>query len=204
MLRIGLTGGIGSGKSTVADLFAELGIPVIDADRIARDLVAPGREAYAEIIDTFGPEVVAADGSLDRKKLREQVFSRPDERRRLEAILHPRVRTAIVDTVTVLHAPYCVIVVPLLIESGMQDLVDRVLVVDAPEELRIRRVMQRDHTDESQVRRIMAAQLAPDVRRGHADDILTNTGDADELRRAVRRLHEHYLQLAEPGATSRR
>jgi dephospho-CoA kinase len=196
MLRIGLTGGIGSGKSTVADLFRELSVPIVDADRISRQLVQPGTEAYAEIVNAFGQDMVGDDGSLDRRRLRERVFARPEEREHLESILHPRVRAAILDELAGLDVPYCIVVVPLLIESGMQDLVDRVLLVDAPEEVRIHRVARRDHTEESQVRRIMDAQIAPDVRRRHADDVLANDGELDSLRSDVADLHRRYLALA--------
>jgi dephospho-CoA kinase len=200
MLRIGLTGGIGSGKSTVARLFTDLKVPVIDADHISRELVQPGKEAYTEILSAFGRDILADDGSLDRRKLRDRVFSRPEERRLLESILHPRVRKAIIDELARIDAPYCIVVVPLLIESGMQDLVDRVLLVDAPEELRIQRVVQRDHSDESRVRRILETQLAPDIRRRHADDILANEGQVDALRNAVADLHQHYLALADESS----
>lgn len=199
MLRIGLTGGIGAGKTEAANLFSELGVPVIDADRIARELVEPGTEAYGEVVATFGKEIIAADGSLDRKRLRDLVFDDPKQRKRLEAIVHPRVREAIVREVQALRSAYCVIVVPLLIESGMQDLVHRVLVVSAPPGTRARRVMSRDAIDAEQAQSIMDAQADDTLRLGEANDVLDNSGDLEELRQSVLDLHRRYEQLAATG-----
>lgn len=199
MLRIGLTGGIGAGKSEAANLFSELGVPVIDADRIARELVEPGTEAYEEVVATFGKDIVSADGSLDRKQLGDLVFHDPKQRKRLEAILHPRVRDAIVREVQTLSAAYCVIVVPLLIESGMQDLVHRILVVSAPRGTRARRVMNRDAIGADQAQSIMDAQADDALRLGEADDVLDNTGNLEELRQSILALHRRYEQLATTG-----
>jgi dephospho-CoA kinase len=199
MLRVGLTGGIASGKTEVARLFSELGIPVIDADRIARELVEPGTDAYAEVVRTFGKDVVSAEGPLDRKRLRDIVFDDPGQRKQLEAILHPRVRDEIVRRVADLAAPYCLIVIPLLVESGMQDLVDRVLVVTASPEVRIERVVARDGISADQARSIMDAQADEELRIGEADDVLNNEGDRAELRDAVSALHRRYQQLVVSG-----
>lgn len=199
MLRIGLTGGIGAGKTEAANLFSELGVPVIDADRIARELVQPGTEAYEEVVATFGRDIVSADGSLDRKRLRDLVFHDPKQRKRLEAILHPRVRAAIVREVQALSSAYCVIVVPLLVESGMQDLVHRVLVVNAPRDTRARRVMSRDTIGADQAQSIMDAQANDALRLGEADDVLDNAGNLAELRQSILALHRRYEQLAATG-----
>ena len=199
MLRIGLTGGIGAGKTEAANLFSELGVPVIDADRIARELVEPGTEAYEEVVATFGGDIVIADGSLDRKRLRDLVFHDAKQRKRLEAILHPRVRAAIVREVQALSSAYCVIVVPLLVESGMQDLVHRVLVVNAPRDTRARRVMSRDAIGADQAQSIMDAQANNALRLGEADDVLDNTGNLAELRQSILDLHRRYEQLAATG-----
>ncbi|MEJ2106999.1 MAG: dephospho-CoA kinase [Acidiferrobacteraceae bacterium] len=199
MLRIGLTGGIGAGKTEAANLFSELGVPVIDADRIARELVEPGTEAYEEVVATFGGDIVSVDGSLDRKRLRDLVFHDAKQRKRLEAILHPRVRAAIVREVQALSSAYCVIVVPLLVESGMQDLVHRVLVVNAPRDTRARRVMSRDAIGADQAQSIMDAQANDALRLGKADDVLDNTGNLAELRQSILDLHRRYEQLAATG-----
>jgi dephospho-CoA kinase len=199
MLRIGLTGGIGAGKTEAANLFSDLGVPVIDADRIARELVKPGTPAYEEVVATFGKDIVSADGSLDRKQLRDLVFHDSKQRKRLEAILHPQVRQAIVREVQALSSSYCVIVVPLLIESGMQDLVDRVLVVSAPRDTRARRVMRRDAIGADQAQSIMDAQADDALRLGEANDVLNNTGNLEELRQSILDLHHRYERLAGTG-----
>ncbi len=206
ILRIGLTGGIGSGKSAVADRFAVLGVPVLDADRIAHELVRPGHSALAEIVDAFGPSLLTADGHLDRGALRERVFAAPEDRKRLERILHPRIHAALGAALKDIDAPYVVLVIPLLLETGRLDLVDRILVVEAPEALRIHRVMDRDGMDAEQIRAIIATQAGPDQRRKAADDLIENRGSLRHLYHRVDRLHRHYLQLAglsAPQETSR-
>lgn len=196
MLGIGLTGGIGSGKSTVAELFARRGVPVIDTDVIARELVAPGQPALAEIVHDFGNELLNAHGQLDRAQLRQRVFEDPAARRRLESILHPRIRAAVQERVAALDAPYCLIVVPLLVETKFDELVDRVLVVDLDEEVQRERVSRRDGVSIDAVGRIMAAQASRSVRLAQADDVISNNGNVDDLERAVDRLHAQYLALA--------
>lgn len=196
MLVVGLTGGIGSGKTTVSERFADYGVPVIDTDLIARELVEPGRPALAEIVAGFGPECLDGDGRLHRTHLRERVFADPAGRRRLEAILHPRIRALVRERVAALAVPYCLVVIPLLAETGMTDLIDRVLVVDAPEAEQIRRVMARDRIDADQARRILAAQASRDQRLALADEILENSGNLDQLDRQVAALHQHYSTLA--------
>ena len=196
VLVIGLTGGIGSGKTAVSDRFARLGAPVIDTDLLARELVAPGQPALVEIVAAFGSDCLDDAGQLRRAHLRARVFADPAGRRRLEAILHPRIRALTRERIARLTAPYCLLVVPLLAETGMTDLVDRVLVVDAPEATRIRRVMARDGIDETQARRILAAQADRSQRLALADEIVENVGDLAALDRRIAGLHQHYLTLA--------
>lgn len=196
MLVVGLTGGIGSGKTAVSDRFAQLGIPVIDTDLIARELVEPGQPALAEIAAGFGVDCLDDQGRIDRARLRQRVFADDKGRRRLEAILHPRIRTMARQRIAALTTPYCLLVIPLLVETGMTDLVDRVLVVDAPEEVQIRRVMTRDQIDEAQTRRILAAQASRDQRLALADEVLENSGDFVKLKLQIADLHQHYLCLA--------
>jgi dephospho-CoA kinase len=196
MLVVGLTGGIGSGKTTVSERFADYGVPVIDTDLIARELVEPGQPALAEIVNHFGPDCLDGEGRLHRARLRERVFADPTGRRQLEAILHPRIRALVRERVAALAVPYCLVVIPLLAETGMTDLIDRVLVVDAPEAEQLRRVMARDRIDADQARRILAAQASRDRRLALADEILENSGNLDQLDRQVAALHQHYSTLA--------
>ena len=195
-LRIGLTGGIASGKTTVANFFADLGIAVIDTDVIARDVVAKGAPALAQIRADFGDAVFNDDGVLDRKAMRKLVFSDDSKRRQLEAILHPRIREAAVVQAQAVTGPYMIIVVPLLVESPMKALVDRVLVVDCSEDVQLKRLMARDTENEAQARRMIAAQASRDERRAIADDVLLNDTDLDETRRQVDALHHRYLELS--------
>ena len=197
MYSVGLTGGIGCGKSEAARAFAALGIPVIDADQIARDLVIPGSPALEEIVAEFGPQVLAQDSSLDRRALRERVFTDPPARKRLEAILHPRVRDEMVLRQDRLDGPYCILVIPLLFEAGLETLVDRVLVVDCTEDQQIARVAARDGVERRLIEAIMASQIPRGERLARADDVLDNSGDPRELTAQVARLHARYLQLAD-------
>lgn len=197
MLRIGLTGGIGSGKSTVARLFARRGVPVVDTDAIARDLVAPGSPALNDIAARFGRDLVLPDGTLDRARLRDRVLARPEERRALEAILHPRIRTEVDRQLSALSAPYAVIVVPLLIETDFKQRVDRILVVDATEEQQLARAVGRGGISEAEVRGLMAAQATRGARLAAADDVIDNTGEPAALEPAVERLHRKYLGIAD-------
>jgi dephospho-CoA kinase len=197
MLVVGLTGGIGSGKSTVAERFARLGVPVIDTDVIARDLTAPGGAALAEIRATFGDAVMRADGTLDRSALRRRVFADEAERRRLEAILHPRIRQSVEAALAALDAPYALVVIPLLVETGSyQDLLDRVLVVDCPEAAQLERVMARSGLAREEVAAILAAQAGRAERLAAADDILVNTAAPEALDSEVEALDARYRALA--------
>ncbi len=196
MLRIGLTGGIGSGKSSAAAMFARRGVPVIDADEIAKQLVAPGQPAYERIIQRFGKEFVDADGFIDRGRLRRHVFDDPASRRELEAILHPRVRQQIQRQLRALRAPYCVIVIPLIFEANQQDLVDRILVIDAAEDTQVQRVAARSSLADDEIRKIIAAQIGRNVRLRQAHDVITNEGELEQLEERVNAFHTRYLDLA--------
>ncbi len=195
-LRIGLTGGIASGKSTVARLFAGHGVPVIDTDEIARRVVAPGSPALAEIAATFGAGFIGPDGALDRRRLRAHVFADPTARARLEAILHPRIGHETLADCARAGGAYQVLVVPLLFESGFERHVDRTLVVDCPETLQRERLLARDAETPQQVEHILAAQLPRTERLQRADDIVDNGGTPQAAAAQVARLHERYLALA--------
>ena len=194
--RVALTGGIASGKSTVADLFAALGVPVIDTDVIAREVVEPGRPALTQVIETFGSEVLGSDDRLDRRRLRERIFADPDAKRRLEAILHPAIRAEMERQSCAADGPYQVLVIPLLTEGKRRDHVERVLLVDVPEELQIQRLMMRDGVTHEQARASLNAQATRAERLAIADDVVRNTGRVDNLRDEVARLHSMYLALA--------
>jgi dephospho-CoA kinase len=192
---IGLTGGIGSGKSTVADLFAQYGTPIIDADQIARELVEPGQPALQRIVQTFGEEILNGNGALDRKKLRDVVFSDSKQRKQLEAILHPLIRENMLDRLDSLNAPYAILVIPLLVDTGNWEMMDRILVVDTEEELQIERVTQRDHVSQEHTETIIDNQVSRQERLAAADDVIENISSIEDLQIQVKRLHEFYLSL---------
>ncbi|MBM4195963.1 MAG: dephospho-CoA kinase [Gammaproteobacteria bacterium] len=191
--RVGLTGGIASGKSTVANLFAARGVPVIDTDEIARAVVQPGEPALAEVLRAFGAEFRLPDGTLDRQRLRQRVFASDPDRRRLEAILHPAIRAATLQACDRSGGPYQIVVVPLLFESGFDALLERVLVVDCPEAEQRRRLLARDGETPAQVDRILASQADRATRIRGADDIIDNRGKPAELAARVAALHADYL-----------
>lgn len=193
ILRIGLTGGIASGKTAVANEFASLGIPIIDADLISRELVEPGQPAWARIVEAFGRDVLDSDGRLDRRRLRDVAFSDVVMRKRLEGILHPAIREEIVRRSHASKGPYQVLVIPLLVENGLQHLVDRVLVVDVPEATQLERLKIRDSVSEDQARRVLAAQASREARLSAADDVITNSGSLGDLKSQVALLHSKYL-----------
>lgn len=196
MLKVGLTGGIGSGKTTVSDRFRDLGAPVIDTDVLAREVVAPGEPALEQLTDAFGSDILRDDGTLDRNRLRQKAFDDPEAKRRMESILHPAIRQRLggrLDALEKLDAPYCIIVVPLLVETNFQELVDRVLVVEAPRERRIQWVMKRSGISREEVEKIMASQASAAERRHVAHDIIDNNGGLEELLEHVDRLHAKYL-----------
>lgn len=195
-LVVGLTGGIGSGKSTVSAVFESLGVPVIDADQLAHQLVAPGQAALEEIRETFGERCIKADGHLDRAFIRQKVFSNSDEKQKLESILHPRIRNRIVAWIAGLESPYCLVVIPLLLETGQTDLVDRILVVDTPENEQLTRVAARDGLSHNAILAIMDSQTDRETRLAAADDVIENSSDIASLESKVRKLHSYYLEIS--------
>ncbi len=195
-LRIGLTGGIGSGKSTVAKYFSDLGAGIIDTDLIARELVEPGQPALAELIAAFGDAILNPDGSLNRARLREIVFRNTGLRQQLEKILHPHIRTSALARAEQIGGAYCILVVPLLVETGQNYPVDRVLVVDTPVKSQIQRVTARDGLSETETRSILACQASRQARLAIADDVISNDADLDSLLAQTARLHTFYTQLA--------
>ena len=198
-LRVGLTGGIASGKSTVADLFARLGVPVIDLDLIARQVVEPGSSGLQAVVAAFGDDLLGPEGGLDRGKLRGRVFDDPTARKRLESILHPRILAETVRQCESAGGPYQVVVVPLLVESGLTGWVDRILVVDCPTETQVTRLAARDDATPKQAQAILAAQASREARLAVADDVIDNTGTPDALSEAVRRLDAAYRDMASGG-----
>lgn len=195
MLRIGLTGGIGSGKSSVCRLFAARNIPIIDTDIIARQVVEPGQPGLAALTAAFGKEILDSSGQLDRRALRERVFSDAAQREQLEAILHPLIRAALHRQLEAVTAPYVILAIPLLLEKGWGSEVDRILVVDTDEALQVSRTMARDNVEAKEVERIMQTQVSRAKRVAGADDIIHNEGDYAELERQVEALHRYYLSL---------
>jgi dephospho-CoA kinase len=196
MFTVALTGGIGSGKSTVADLFENHGATIIDSDIISRELTAPGGAAVGEIASALGPGVLSPNGELDRRVVRSIVFADPAKRHRLEAILHPRIREEMHRRRTSATGPYCMLVIPLLIETGNQYQTDRVLAVDVSQATQIERVRHRSGLDADEVKRIMANQATRAERRAAADDLIDNDGAPEELVSQVDALHRRYLSLA--------
>ena len=197
MFTVGLTGGIGSGKSAAATHFAELGVPVIDTDAIAHELTLPGAPALGAIRAVFGDAVVTAEGTLDRAALRRRIFGDTAARRQLESLLHPRILDEVKTRLATLSAPYAVTVIPLLVETGTyRALLDRVLVIDCPEAVQIARAMARSGLSHEEAAAIVAAQASRSERLAAADDIIVNTGALDALREEVDALHQRYLALA--------
>lgn len=196
MFVVGLTGGIASGKSTVARLFAERGADVIDTDTVAREIVVPGSDGLAAVVDAFGETVLTGDGSLDRGALRALIFHDETARRRLESILHPRIEAAVRERIAASPGPYVVLVVPLLVESGWHEWVDRVAVVDVEETHQVERLGRRDDHTPAEARAALAAQTSRAHRLAQADDVIDNRGPPETLRDAVDSLHERYLVLA--------
>ncbi len=201
---VGLTGGIGSGKSTVADMFAADGVTIVDTDAISHALTAAGGAALPSIHEAFGDSVIGSDGALDRGVVRELVFSDAAARRRLEAIVHPMINHCCNLLLEEATGPYAMIVVPLLIESGRwRERVDRLLVVDCPVDVQIERVMQRNRFERAQIEAIIATQATREARLAAADDVIDNGGDPQSLAPAVQVLHQRYLALAQRAPTRR-
>ena len=195
---VALTGGIGSGKTAVSDLLRRLGAGVVDTDVIARELTAAAGGAMEAIAARFGPDVLAADGSLDRARMRTLAFAHGAAKRDLEAILHPMIRARAAELVARLAAPYVVLVVPLLVETGAyREMTDRILVVDCPESIQVERTMARSGLSRADAERIIAAQATRAARLAVADDVIVNDAGLDRLEAATRRLHQRYLSLAE-------
>jgi len=195
-LRVGLTGGIGSGKSAAAAIFAELGVPVVNADQVAREVVEPGEPALARIAEHFGAGILDSEGRLDRRQLREIVFSDPQQKRWLEALLHPLIRLRTLEQLAKFSTPYTILESPLLFESGQRALVDCAVVVDVDEPTQIARTTTRDGVDVAQAKRILAAQMTRQERCGQADYLLDNSADLSALRRQVEQLHRQLLARA--------
>ena len=193
MLRIGLTGGIGSGKTVVSDRFRELGVPVIDTDVIARELVTPGSEALNEIIKTFGDRILTREGKLDRKHLGKLVFADTREREKLEAILHPKILELALSRVEELDAPYCILVVPLLVETEFIEFVDKILLVDAPDNNRIKWIKGRSGLSETDIQNIMDAQTNREERLAAVDWVIDNDGTVNQLEAKVDALHKQII-----------
>ncbi len=197
LLKVGLTGGIGSGKTTVTALFADCGAPCIDADRISHAVTEPDQPGYDGIIALFGTGVIAADGRLDRRKIRDIVFRDDVLKTKLENVIHPLVKAAIGELTGQVKYKYCIISIPLLLETETSAEVDRVLVVDLPEDLQILRACNRDNATTQSIKNIIKAQIPREQRLTSADDVIHNTRDFSFLRQQVEVLHEKYLQLAE-------
>ena len=197
MFVVGLTGGIGSGKTAVSDYFKALGIDIVDADIAARIVVEPGTPALASIADHFGADLLLADGTLNRAALRKKIFADSQHKQWLESLLHPLIAAQIQKGIESAQSPYVIFVSPLLVESSQKNLCDRLLVVDVPEQLQLARTMQRDNNEEEQVKRIIASQASRQQRLAIADDIIENSAGLAELHHQVDNLHQHYLQLAE-------
>ena|SRR5579862_8297593 len=195
-LVVALTGGVGSGKTTVADLFAKHGIPIIDADVIARQMTEIGSPAFLDIVDHFQQKILLSDGTLDRKKLRQVIFMHPEERRWLEALLHPLIRTEIEKQLAKTAAPYCIVVIPLLFEVKPYSFLNRILVVDTTEAEQIKRVMARDETSSVQAESILKTQISREQRIAMAHDVIHNNGSVEELEPKVEELHRAYLKLS--------
>lgn len=196
MFVVGITGGIGSGKSAASEYLESKGITVVDADRVSRRVVEPGQPALEEIRQHFGDGVIAADGTLDRRALREIVFADPAQRKVLEGITHPAIAREILRQIQASESPYTILVSPLLLETSQRDFVNRVLVVDVPEPLQVQRTARRDEVPEDQVRSIMAAQMEREQRVDRADDVVVNDGSLESLYGELDRLHQQWLKLA--------
>jgi dephospho-CoA kinase len=197
MLIIGLTGGIGSGKSVASDKFKSLGITVVDADVASRTVVKPGKPALKEIEDHFSSAIITAEGKLDRNKLREIIATDPEERKWLESVLHPKIGEQITKEISESTSVYTLYVAPLLLETNSQERCARVVVVDVPKEVQIRRTAKRDKVSPNQVEQMVAVQMEREKRLKKADDVLLNSGTIEDLEKQVEELHKKYIKMAE-------
>jgi dephospho-CoA kinase len=194
--RVALTGGIASGKTAVANAFAALGVPIIDADQVARDVVEPGTPALAQIVNVFGADVLDSTGRMDRRRMRDRVFADPEQRKKLEAITHPAVRAEFVQQSLKAGGRYQIHAIPLFVEGGAKGDYDRILVVDCSEPLQLQRLMQRDQIDAIQARQILSAQATREQRLAVAQDVIVNNDSLTALHTQVNRLHKQYLESA--------
>ncbi len=197
MLIIGLTGGIGSGKSVASDKFKSLGITIVDADVASRTVVEPGKPALKEIQDHFGSGIITAEGKLDRNKLREIIATDAEERKWLESVLHPKIGEQITKEISESTSVYTLFVAPLLLETNSQEMCSRVVVVDVPKDVQIQRTAKRDKVSSNQVEQMVAAQMKREKRLEKADDVLLNNGTIEDLEKQVEELHKKYIQMAE-------
>lgn len=195
-LRIGLTGGIASGKTTVANLFAALGVTIVDTDLLSREVVAPGSPLLRQITEHFGMGVQSADGSLNRQELRKRIFADPEQRKWLEALLHPAIRALTDERCAAAKGPYVMVAIPLLVETGGASRFDRVLVVDCAPDLQLARLISRDGTTREEAQRMLAAQASREARLAVASDVIHNDGDLEHLRGQVEELHRQYVMAA--------
>ena len=201
MLKIGLTGGIGSGKSTVSKIFQQINIPVIDADEIAHQLVAVGQPALTKIQQEYGSNILNPDGTLNRKQLKELIFSDDLQKQKLEAILHPLIYQSIQKQINALNTPYCIICIPLLFEADMTNLVDRILVVDCPVEVQIKRLLKRDNMTIERIQSIIDSQVSQAFRKKMADDLIDNNKNNENLADQIKKLHNYYILLSNSQET---
>lgn len=195
VLKIGLTGGIGSGKSTACEIFSELGVPIIDADIVARKVVQAGMPALQLIKEKFGEDIITKDGLLDREKARDQIFTNEIDRKKLENILHPVIYERIAHETENIDSSYCIISIPLLLETEALEIIDRVLIIDVSEKLQLSRASVRDNASLNDIERIIRTQISRDNRLAAADDIINNEGDIENLRRQIHDLHEFYKSI---------
>jgi len=197
MLIIGLTGGIGSGKSVASDKFKSLGITIVDADVASRTVVEPGKPALKEIEDHFGSGIITAEGKLDRNNLREIIATDPEERKWLESVTHPKIGEQITKEISESTSVYTLFVAPLLLETNSQEMCSRVVVVDVPKDVQIRRTAKRDKVSPNQVEQMVAAQMEREKRLEKADDVLLNSGTIEDLEKQVEELHKKYIKMVE-------
>lgn len=196
VFKVGLTGGVASGKTTVSDLFRQLGIEVIDADTLVRELLGKDSACYQQVLREFGRDVITESGDINRAWLRQRIFSDPVAKKKLESILHPQVRLQMQALAGQCSGPYCILSIPLLVEAGMQDMVDRVLIIDLDEMQQLTRLKARDQIDTEQAQNMLNNQCRREQRLAIADDIIDNQGRAAALNKQVQRLHQFYLELA--------
>ncbi len=202
MLKVGLTGGIGSGKSSVAVLFEQLGVDIIDADQIAKEITAPKQAAFQKIVKHFGKSILDIIGHINRKKLRKIIFTNPTEKKWLEALLHPDIANVIRERIKYVKSPYCIVVIPLLAETDVsRSLVNRVLVIDTPIEIQLYRTQLRDNLNKAEAKKMLAAQAAREERLTIADDVILNDEGKSKLNVQVNHLHNFYLNLSKNKVT---